>query len=438
MNDMSRMGRALRVSALSLLGASLLSSIAIAQDAPQGAPGWSYKVERIATGVNNGYQLAFDEAGRQVYFADTRWRTEERNAEGDVTVTQRATGKVVQFDAETRSIVDTYSYLGLSRSDGNGTEGDAFDWNGVDGESQSSMRTQFSPYGIAVAHNGGDPYVVTTTARARDPELGYGGHAVIFQPSQGEPTDADRLWAFEDGTPIFDGLRRVDVNNATNKAYFGNFASWRSEAGARPGFVVVVDLPTKAVEARVAVGEGGVIGIAVDEDRNLVYAGTISSEKLYVIDAAALDTSDPQSLDLNAAAVTELAAVVPQNARPTYSPEDQRLYISSYADPEGTITVVDANPDNATYGEVIETIVTGPTNAVAVDGERGLLYSANLGAREVVVYKTDDFSEVLRLPTSGNALNIGIDPVSKDVWVANFAQASITDVFSVSYAEPTE
>lgn len=435
MNYLSRMGR---LTAVALIGTSLVAPFAIAQDEPQGAPGWSYKVERIATGVNNGYQLAFDEAGRQAYFADTRWRTEERDAEGNVVVTQRATGKVVQFDAETRSIVDTYSYLGLSRADGNGLEGDAFDWTGIEGESLSSMRTQFSPYGIAVAHNGGDPYVVTTTARARDPELGYGGNVVIFQPSQGEPTDADRLWAFEDGTPIFDGLRRVAVDNATNKAYFGNFASWRREAGDRPGFVAVVDLPTKTVEARIAVGEGGVIGLAVDEARNLVYAGTISAEKLYVIDASNLDTSDPKNLDLNAAVVTELAAVVPQNARPTYSPEEQRLYISSYADPEGTITVVDANPDSATYGETIESIVTGPTNSVAVDGERGLLYSANLGAREVVVYKTDDFSEVLRLPTSGNALNIGIDPVSKDVWVSNFAQASITDVFSVSYVEPTE
>lgn len=438
MNDIFRMGRAVRVSALALVGAGLLSSIAIAQEEPQGAPGWSYKVERIATGVNNGYQLAFDEVGRQVYFADTRWRTEERNAEGNVTVTQRATGKVVQFDAETRSIVNTYSYLGLSRMDGNGTEGDAFDWTGVEGESLSSMRTQFSPYGIAVANNGGDPYVVTTTARARDPELGYGGNAVIFQPSQGEPTDAARLWAFEDGSPIFDGLRRVDVNNATNKAYFSNFAGARSEAGGRAGFVVVVDLPTKTVDTRIGIPEGGVIGVAVDEERNLVYVGTISAEKLYVIDANELDTSDPQNFDLNADAVTELAAVVPQNARPTYSPTDQRLYIASYADPEGTITVVDANPDSATYGQTIETIVTDPANAVAVDGERGLLYSANLGAREVVVYKTDDFSEVLRLPTTGNALNIGIDPVTHDVWVSNFAQASITDVFSVSYVEPAE
>ena len=438
MNRISPAARALRVSVSAAFGAGLLMSAAFAQDQNAGAPGWAYTVERIATGVNNGYQLAFDPVGRQVYFSDTRWRTEERDAEGNVRVTQRATGKVVQFDAETRAIAGVYSYLGLSRMDGNGKEGDAFDWTGVEGDSLSSMRTQFSPYGIAVSNNDGDPIVVTTTARARDPEAGYGGNVVIFHPSQGDPTDADRLWAFEDGTPIFDGLRRVDINTATNKAFFSNFAAWRSEPGDRPGFVVVVDLPTRTVDARIAIPEGGVIGVAVDEERNLVYVGTIAAEKLYVIDAGNLDTSDPKSFDLNAAAVAELPAVVPQNARPTYSPELQRLYIASYEDPEGTITVVDADPDSATYGEVIDSIVTGPTNAVAVDAERGLLYSANLGAREVVVYSTEDHSELLRLPTTGNALNIGIDPVTHDVWVSNFAQASVTDVFTVTYAEPAE
>lgn len=423
--------RRLRIAALAIASTGLFAPVVLAQDAAESD--WSFTVERIATGVNNGYQLALDPEGRQVYFTDTRWRSETRDEDGNIAVTQRATGKVVQFDAEARSIADVYSYLGLTRLDDSGTEGDAFDWDGVDGESLSSMRTQFSPYGIAVASNGGDPIVVTTAARARAPGAGYGGNAVIFNPSQGDPTDDDRLWEFEDGSPVFDGLRRVVVSNETNKAFFGNFAAWRSEPGDRPGFVVVVDLPTRTVEARIALPEGGALGLAVDEERNLVYVGTIASEKVYVIDANDLDTSDPQSFDLNDAAVTELAATAPQNARPTYSPELERLYISSYESPEGTITVVDANPDSATYGEVIDTIVTGPTNAVAVDGERGLLYSANLGDREVVVYSTDDHSELLRLPTTGNALNVGIDPVTHDVWVSNFAQASVTDVFSLTY-----
>ena len=415
--------------------AALLGSVAYAQQAPEF--GWTYTVERIATGVNYGYQLAFDPVGRQVYFSDTRWRTEARDAEGNVTVTQRATGKLVQFDAETRSIVGNYSYLGLTRADGNGTDGDAFDWTDVEGEALTSNRTQFSPYGVAVDNNDGDPILVTTTARARVPGYEYGGSVVIFNPSEGDPTDDDRLWTFEDGSPIFDGLRRVAVNTETHQAFFTNFAEGRAEDGTRPGFVVVVDLPTREVLARIAVPHGGAIGVDVDEERNLAYIGTIGGGegKLYVLDAGALDTSDPKSFDLNAAALTELAAELPENARPTYSPELQRLYVASYASPEGTITVVDADPDSATYGEVLDSITTGPANAVAVDGERGLLYSANLGAREVVVYSTEDHSELVRLPTTGNALNIGIDPETRDIWVSNFSLASVTDVFTVKYVE---
>ncbi|RDE08579.1 YncE family protein [Pelagibacterium lacus] len=426
----SSTARRLRTAALVIAGAGLLAPAAFAQEVAES--GWAYTVERIATGVNNGYQLAFDSEGRQVYFADTRWRSEARDADGNVAVTQRATGKVVQFDAETRAISDIYSYLGLSRSDGNGTEGDAFDWTGVDAESLSSMRSHFSPYGIAVDYNGGDPLVITTTARGRDAELGYGGHVVVFNPAQGDPTDADRIWQLEDGSPVFDGVRRVAVNTETHKAFVTNFADARGDK-TRPGFVVVIDLPTRTVEARVAIPEGGAIGLAVDEERNLVYVGSLVGENLYVIDAGALDTSAPADLELNADAVTLLPASVPENARPTYSPELQRLYISSYASPEGTITVVDADTDSASYGEVIDTIATGPTNSVAVDGERGLLYSANLGDREVVVYDAESFEELHRLPTTGNALNVGIDPATGDAWVSNFSQASVTDVFTLTY-----
>jgi len=426
---------ATRFALTAAVGMGLFAAPAFAQQQQELQPGWNFTVERIATGVNNGYQLAFDPQGRQVYFADTRWRTEARDEDGNISVTQRATGKLVQFDAETRAIAATYSYLGLSRSDGNGTEADAFDWDGIEATSLSSMRTQFSPYGVAVDYNDGDPLVITTTARGRDEAFGYGGHVVVFNPSAGDPTDADRIWQFEDGSPIFDGVRRVAVNTQTHKAFVTNFAEARAENGERPGYVVVIDLPTRTVEARVAIPEGGAIGVAVDEANNLVYVGTLTSDNLYVIDAGALDTSNAQDLELNAGAITELEAAVGENARPTYNADLQRLYVSAYADPAGLITVVDANPESDAYGTVIGTVETGPTNANEVDGERGLLYSANLGAREVVVYDAETLEELLRLPTTGNALNIGIDPETRDVWVSNFSQASVTDVFTLTYVD---
>lgn len=424
-------GRRLAAAAI-VTGAGLAAPSAFAQQPPD--TGWTYSVERLATGVNNGYQLALDPVDRQVYFTDTRWRTESRDADGNVTVSQRGTGKVVQFDVELRAIVANHSYLGLTRSNGNGREGDAFDWTGVTSSSLTSMRSQFSPYGIAVDNNGGNPIVITTTARGRDDAFGYGGHAVIFHPLDGDPTDADRLWQLSDGSPIFDGVRRVAVNTETHKAYVTNFAEVRSaNEGSRPGFVVVIDLLTKTVDARIAIPEGGAIGVAVDEGNNLVYVGTLVSDKLYVIDAGAVDTSDPLDIHLNAGTVTELEASVGENARPTYNAELKRLYVSAYAAPVGTITVVDADPESAAYGTVIATIETGPTNSNEVDGELGLLYSANLGDRQVVVYDTETHEEQVRLPTSGNALNLGIDPVTRDLWVSNFAQSSITDIFSLRY-----
>lgn len=427
--------------AVAIAATGLLSAPTFAQEAPE--TGWTYRVETLATGVNNGYQLAFDPAGRQVFFTDARWRTEDRGPDGTITVRQIGTGKVVLFDAATRRIVATHSYLGLSRNDGNGIEADPFDWTGVEEDSISSMRTTFSPYGIAVdgtttnADGEVDPTIITTTARARVEEFGYGGSIVVYSASQGGPTDDDRIWLFEDGTPIFNGIRRIAVNTQTHTAFVTNFADARlGEAAVNPGFIAVVDLEMRAVTARIQIPNNwGAIGVVVDEENNLIYVGSLTGEGLFVIDGDAIDTSDPVDLELNNGTITQLEAIVGANARPTYNAELKRLYVSSFGNPNGTITVVDADPESAAYGTTIGRIETGPTNAVEVDGERGLLYSANLGDREVVVFDAETLEELVRLPTRGNALNLGIDPVTRDVWVANFSSAGFTDIFSVFYIE---
>lgn len=434
-----RVSRLTLAAAAAIAGLAAVVPLAVAQDEP--GSGWTYSVESLATGVNYGYQLGFDPAGRQVYFTDAQWRVESRAPDGTIGVTQTPTGKVVVFDAATRDLVAIHSFLDLSRNDGSGPDRAPLDWSGVTDPSVSTLasnRTTFSPYGIAIdgttvdAAGEIDPTIVTTTARGRNLDLDYGGHLVVYNASQGAPTDADRLWEFEDGTPIFDGIRRIAVNTGTHTAFVTNFAEARAEGGGRPGFVAVVDLEAREVVARVRVPElWGAIGVTVDEERDLVYVGTLSGDGLYVIDAAAVDTGDPQDLALNDHAITELEATVGENARPTYDPVLQRVYVSAYDDPAGTITVVDADPESPAYGTVIDSFETGPTNAVAVDGERGLLYSANLGAQEVVVYDTGTHEELLRLPTSGNALNIGVDPVSHEVWVSNYRATGVTDVFSV-------
>lgn len=427
--------RAAMVTVAMIAGLGLTS--AFAQPPQRGAAAepkedTGYTLETLATGVNNGYQLVMDKVNRRVYFTDAQWRTEERAADGSISVVQSGSGKLVEFDVASRTLTAIHSFLNLTRNDGNGREGEPFDWTGVSRDSMTSMRTTFSPYGVDIdplapnAAGQPDPILITTTARGRDADEGYGGNVVIYRASQGAPTDADRLFEFDDGTPIFNGIRRVVVNSRTHKAFITNMGS--SEI---PGYIAVIDLLSKKVDARVAIpGNEGVIGATVDEENNLIYVGTMRGDKLYVIDGNRIDTSNPKSFDLNAGTLTQLNASVGSNARPTYNAEQQRVYVSAFGNP-GMITVVNANPQNEAYGRVVDSFATGATNMVEVDAERGLLYSANLGDREVVVYDLESHDELLRLPTTGNALNLAIDPVTRDLWVSNFSDASAVDIFRV-------
>lgn len=431
-------------------------------------PGWIATVRSYDTNVVNGYQLTFDADNRKVYYTDASWSTASRTvtetADGysysDETFTA-GNGKLVEFDAATETLVSEHSFLGLTRNDGSGAEGFPWDWStqSETATSISSIRTTFSPYGVEVdgkttdATGEVDATLITTTARAQISGYNYGGAVVAYSASQGAPTDADRIWAYEDGSPVFDGPRRIAVNTETHRAYITNLGQGRNgTTDGRAGYVTVIDTTKRgidAVVAQIAVPNTadtnkaiGVIGLAVDEENNLIYVGTIGAGdgSIYVIDGDAIEESSSSTADhkqasftANADAITSLDATAPLNARPTYDSELKRLYVASWA-AEGTITAIDADPTSADYGTVIESIATGATNAVAVDGERGLLYSANLGDQEVVVYSTDTHEELLRVPTSGNALNIGIDPVTHDAWVSNFSDAGKTDVITVTEA----
>ncbi|WP_157983909.1 YncE family protein [Nesterenkonia muleiensis] len=411
-----------------------------------------YEVDRLDTGVNNGYQLALDEVNRSVYLADTQWRQETRGEDGEITV-RESSSKLVEFDVDSKELVRNHDFTGLTLNDGSGTESDPLDWSeaGEDVTSLSTIRTHFGPYGVAVDTSSNS--VITTTARQRNgyADYGYGGGVVLYSADQGEPTDGDRIWAYEDDEPVFDGPRRVAVNPETNRAYVTNLGDGRfgsvSGPDARHGYITVLDTTKRgldAVVAQVAIPKTadqtplGVVGVDVDADHNNIYVGTMGAGdgSLWVIDGDAVEESDPtstsktESQQANAGAVTELDATVGLNARPTYDPVDKRVYVSAWNDE--TITVVDGDPASSNYGEAIEVIETGSTNSVSIDGERGLLYSANLGDREVVVYDTEDFEPQLVLPTSGNAINIGIDPVSRDLWVSNFSNAGVVDVFSIT------
>lgn len=461
-----RWRRAFAVAAGAALVVTPLGLLAPAQAAPE-AGDWTWSRTVLDTGVAQGYQMGVDEVNRKVYFTDAQARTDRRewvktyDASGAETggfwqhSTSGGSAKVVEFDMAEKRWTRNFSYLGLTRLGPNATkEGEAHSWEGIadDVTSQSSMRTHFSPNGIAIDPNTTtdgqvDPTIITTHVRQRGlqpdgSQVGNGGGIVIFKASQGAPTDADRLWEFDDATPISDGSRRVAVNSTTHKAFITNMGT-RNDT--RRGYITVIDLQTKKVDARVAIpkpadtraSDGGAIGVTVDEENNYVYVGTISGggdletdlSKLFRIDANNLNTSDPKNKDLNAAAVTELDALIPTNARPKYVAEDKRVYVSSYD--SGTISVVDGDPASATYGSVIDQVVDGPTNSVAVDADRNLLYSAGLGDHELKVYDTETLEPLVTIPTYSRANDIAVDPLTGEVWVGYFS-------FSGSVADKTE
>lgn len=404
--------------------------------------GWRYHIEPVGTGVNDGFQLALDPVAGRVYVGDAAWRSEARDPNGDPWLTQTASGKLVVFDSANRSLVGVHSFLDLGRADGWGSERDPLDWSGItdpEQESIASMRSTFSPYGVAIdgsttgSDGQPDATIITTTARGRDARAGYGGHMVIYNASQGAPGDADRIWRFEDGSPIFEGMRRVVVNTKTHKAYVTNMGEFGEAAERRPGFIAVVDLPTKTVEARVPLPDNiAAIGVAVDEENDLVYVGPLNGENLFVFDAGEVDNSNPQDMELNASLVARLdAASVGENARPEYDPVTKRLYVAAFDQPKGRISVVDADPSSESYGTVINSVGTGQANALTVDAERGLLFSANLGDREVVVHDLDMLDVVLRIPTSGEPINTAIDPATGDIWVANAGDTGKVDVVTL-------
>ncbi|MBO1901560.1 Ig-like domain repeat protein, partial [Leucobacter weissii] len=449
---------------------------------------WTAEVTAKDSAVKNGYQLAA--AGGKVYVADAQWTTADAVGTGKVVifnaesgehvadqdftqlrrndgivqgqVTTAPTGKVAIFDAAGKAHKEDQSFLGLSRNDGTGLEGDGFEWDASSPGSQTSMRSTFSPYGIAVDPDvNGETTIVTTTARQRDPDgAGYGGGVVIYNESQGAPTDADRVFKYADGSPVLAGPRRIAIDTTRDRAYVTNLGNSRN-AGPRDGYVTVLDLTKRGAEAVIAQvtvpDQAGSVGIAVDEANNLVYVGGYAGktettpdqpEKLYVIDGSKIKDTAPADFALNDDAISALDAVVGDNARPTFNAGTKKVYVSAYDD--STITVVNADPaDAANYGkaEKVIDVTTGSssgntgTNAVEVDAERGLLYSANLDAGVTVYDINDDYAQLefaaedgstyTDIPTSGRSVNFGLNEQTGEVWVSTWGSAGKVDVISV-------
>ncbi len=351
-----------------------------------------------------------------------------------------STAKVVGFDTESFRLLKNYSYLGLTQTDG--TNGNTVNWPAAlaanpNATSASNIRTAHVPYGIATLPDADDPTdpakttIITTSARVRPSSV----H--IFAAGANAPTNADVLTHWPDGTTeAFNGLRRVAVHEGRRLAFTTNFAD-RGENGD----VVVVDIDAKEVVGRIQLPSP--IGVDVDQDGDRIVVGSLGQAKLHVIeiDDLVLD-KDPANANAAAAAnatvidIPDTGSVVNDNLRPFYDQENDLVYAASY---DGqSVTVV--NPDTGAI--VAGPFASGRTNAVTVDSSRDLLYTADLQDRVVSVYDVSNPANPvwkLSVPTSGDAVNMGIDPVTRKVFVANFkgsglpaTSASKIDVIDVN------
>ena len=398
--------------ALALTAAALIAPATSAAD-PVNEPGWSVTTQDLSSGINLGYETAIDPVNRRLYAADaqptTRERRPVRDADGNPTgettyeTTVPASGKIVSFNTANHAFLKNWSFLNLLGSDG--ILGGGFSaWstpNATTGISTSNNRaTSNQPYGVAIDHSTvdaeGDPDPTLVTVQTRTSSV------AIFRASAASPTDADVLPSASTG---FFRARTPAVDSTRHKAYVVNYNS-------ESGNVAVIDIPTKTVEALIPAT--GAVGLALDVENNLLYAGTYTTtadEFVRVIDLDAVVTGSPTDPAPNAAAIVANIPGVGLNARPGFDPVGKKLYTANSGD--GTVSVVDLDPDSSTYRTVVKTITaTGRPNAIAVDPERRLVYSADLGSRLVSVIdaETDEF--VQGVPTAGSAIDVDVDPVS--------------------------
>ncbi|MDQ8047329.1 MAG: hypothetical protein AAGC46_07960, partial [Solirubrobacteraceae bacterium] len=410
---------------------------AVAQADPSNQPGWSATVQELTTGINLGYELGIDPLNRRLYAADAQGASYSRQFLPDgnggftdtylTTTVQANTGKVVQLDLDTKAFLKNYSYTGLKGSDGTTVGGQytlptthPTTGNGATTgiATASTQLTANNPYGVAVdsgtvnADTGlPDPTIVTVQTRTSS--------VAIYKSSATSPTDADVITAATSGltrarTPVVDSVH--------HKAYVAGY-------NATTGVVVVFNTLTKAVEATIPVP--GVDGLAIDTNTNTLYAGTYQApggNQVNVIDLSKVVTSDPLNKSVNTQAVVATITGVGSDSRPGYDEADKKLYVANSQ--SRSISVIDLDPAHtATYRTVIKTIAaTGSPNSITVDPQRHLAYSADLGSKILSVIDTKTDTWVQGIPTTGNALDVDVDPTTGTAYVSSMTTGTTTGV----------
>lgn len=153
-------------------------------------------------------------------------------------------------------------------------------------------------------------------------------------------------------------------------------------------------------------------GLAVDEDRSILYATEAQSRALLAIQEKTGAATTLSVGDLPCAAVVD--------------PHTGLVYVLNYAD--DSVSVVQSSP-----AKTLATIPVGSRpEAIAIDPERDRIYVANTHSNSVSVIDGHARTVIATLPAGRNPYAIAVDSGRNAVYVANFGSPAYTRLNIVS------
>jgi YVTN family beta-propeller protein len=248
--------------------------------------------------------------------------------------------------------------------------------------------------------------ITQTPANSGEPVTGLNNpSATVYNPTTGKvytvDAEADAVQISDDaaGTTV---RVKVGAEPVSIAADSNNGRAYVANAG--DGTVSVIDGKTDAVLATVAIGANP-YSIAADSAAGKIYVTRTYSDHLTVIDAATNQVSGIK------AGSPDLLVV---------NPKTHIVYLLGYEG--GNLVVL-----NGETQAVTESSVGMHAWGMALNSDTGTLYIARIGNAEVAVLKPGSASPIM-IPTGNIPCSIAINPQTNMVYVANYADNSVTAI----------
>lgn len=195
-------------------------------------------------------------------------------------------------------------------------------------------------------------------------------------------------------------LRQVVADEARDRAFATSFG-----ARGRPSAIWVVDTAGDRIASVITEGlDGGISGIAHDPAGDRLFATALAANEVVEV-----------SLARNAG-VRRFASGGEGTINIAFDPASGRLFCANQR--SGTLTVL-----NAASGEVVKSIGTGAgALGVALSADGAIAYVANRGAGTVSIVDTRALTVVASLPTGTHPNTVAVDRRSGLAYVSNKAR----------------